>query len=84
MRPGIVLIRRRWPEALYVGLSLLALSTTTWFMSVPRAMLLWWPLWILLARESLRRRWVHSAYLAIAPALMATYVIAFTSGGWVG
>ncbi|MDX6203083.1 MAG: hypothetical protein QOJ83_2583, partial [Frankiales bacterium] len=33
---------------------------------------------------SLRKGWVHRAYLTVAPALMVTYVIAFTGGGWVG
>jgi len=39
---------------------------------------------LLLARWSLSRRWLHTAYLAVAPALMAMGVVAFTTGHWVG
>jgi hypothetical protein len=81
----VVLVRRRrWAETVYVGVQVLAFALSSFYLSVGRGTLLWWPLWILLAQASLRRRWVHSAYLAVAPVLMATYVIAFTGGGWVG
>lgn len=81
----VLLVRhRRWAESVYVGLQVLAFALSSFYLSVGRGTLLWWPLWILLARESLRRRWVHAGYLAVAPAMMATYVIAFTGGGWVG
>lgn len=81
----VVLIRRRrWGETAYVGLQVLAFALSSFYLSVGRGTLLWWPLWLLLARGSLRRPWVHRAYLTVAPALMVTYVIAFTGGGWVG
>lgn len=49
----VVLVRaRRWPEACYVTLSLWALGTSYWYMSVPRATLLWWPLWIGIASST--------------------------------
>jgi hypothetical protein len=81
----VVLIRlRRWAETAYVGLQVLAFALSSFYLSVGRGTLLWWPLWLLLARASIARPWVHKAYLTIAPALMATYVIAFTGGGWVG
>jgi Mannosyltransferase (PIG-V) len=81
----IVLIRRRrWGETAYVGVQVLAFALSSFYLSVGRATLLWWPLWLLLARASLTRPWIHRVYLTVAPALMATYVIAFTAGGWVG
>ncbi|MDX6204897.1 MAG: hypothetical protein QOF39_954 [Frankiales bacterium] len=81
----VVLMRhRRWGETAYVGIQVLAFALSSFYLSVGRATLLWWPLWLLLARASLRRDWVHRAYLTVAPALMVTYVIAFTGGGWVG
>ncbi|MDX6229592.1 MAG: hypothetical protein QOI76_2982 [Frankiales bacterium] len=81
----LVLIRyRRWGETVYVGGQVLAFALSGFYLSVGRGTLLWWPLWLLLARASLRRAWVHRAYLTVAPALMATYVIAFTGGGWAG
>ena len=81
----VVLVwQRRWAETVYVGLQVMAFALSSFYLSVGRGTLLWWPLWLLLARASIRREWVHKAYLAVAPALMVTYVIAFTGGGWVG
>ncbi|MFJ6695902.1 mannosyltransferase family protein [Streptomyces sp. NPDC091272] len=80
-----VLVRlRRWPEAVYLGLSLWALGTSYWFTSVPRATLLWWPLWTLLAAWSMRRPRVKTAYLAVAAPLMVVFAVSFLSGRWTG
>jgi hypothetical protein len=84
----VLLLRRRlWGEAVYVGLSVAALATSTSYLSVARATLLWFPLWLLLAgwldRRWARERWVP-AYLAVAGPLMAVNVLTFTSGRWVG
>lgn len=86
---GILLLavlvgRRLWPEATYVGLSLSALGTSYWYMSVPRASLLWWPLWTLLAAWSVRRPWVKSAFVSVAVPLMTLMTVTFTSGRWAG
>jgi hypothetical protein len=43
------LVRRRWAEASWVGVQVLAFSLSYWFFSVNRAILLWFPLWIMLA-----------------------------------
>jgi hypothetical protein len=80
-----VLVRRRsWGEATYVGLSVGALATSTYYLSVGRATLLWWPLFVLLAVASVRRPWVHTAYVALSAPVMALLVLTFTSGRWVG
>jgi hypothetical protein len=77
-------VRRRFPEALYVGLSLLALCTSTWFMSVPRAMLLWWPLWTMLGAAAVRRPIVRTVYVCcVAPVSVATAIL-FLTGQWAG
>jgi hypothetical protein len=81
---AVLLRRRRWAEMVYVGLQVLAFGLSSFYLSIGRGTLLWWPLWLLLAGASLKRPWVHKAYLTVAPALMVTYVIAFTGGGWVG
>jgi hypothetical protein len=80
----VLLRRRRWPEAVYIGLSLWALGTSYWYMSVPRASLLWWPLWTGLAAWSLRRPWLTTAYVCVATPLMTVLTVAFTSGRWAG
>ncbi len=81
----VALVRRRsWGEATYVGLSVGALATSTYYLSVGRATLLWWPLFVLLALAAVRRPWLHTAYLALSAPVMALLVLMFTSGRWVG
>ncbi len=76
--------RRRWAEAVYVGLGVGALATSTYYLSVDRATLLWFPLWLLLAGATARRPWLHAAYLSTAAPLSVVLALAFTSGRWIG
>ena len=80
----VLLARRSWGEATYVGLSVAALATSTFYLSVARATLLWFPLWVLLAQLAAKRPWLHTAYVATATPLMVVGVLAFTSDHWVG
>jgi hypothetical protein len=80
----LLLVRRRWAEAVYVGLSLGALATSTFYLSVARSTLLWFPLYLVLAAAAARWRWVHAAYLTVAVPLMVLGVLAFTNGRWWG
>jgi hypothetical protein len=80
---AVLVFRRRWAELVYVGGQVVALGTSSYYLSVARTTLLWWPLWLMLAEWSTRRRWVHPAYLAVAPALMALMVVTFVQGHWV-
>ena len=81
---GVLVRRARWGEATYVGLSVAALATSSFYLSVARATLLWFPLWLLLAEAAQRRAWVHPAYVTVAAPLMALGVLSFTAGRWVG
>ncbi|WP_405686946.1 mannosyltransferase family protein [Streptomyces sp. NBC_00057] len=81
---GLLIRQRRWPEAVYIGLSLWALGTSYWYTSIPRATLLWWPLWTGLAAWSLRNARVKTAYLVIAAPLMTVFAVTFLSGRWAG
>lgn len=82
---GALLGARRWGEATWIGLSLLAMSTSTWFLSMNRATLLWWPLWIGLAVLAGRRRWAMWAYLSVSVPLLAAWTIGFAvEGRWAG
>ncbi|GAA2967628.1 MULTISPECIES: mannosyltransferase family protein [Streptomyces] len=81
---GLLVRHRRWPEAVYVALSLWALGTSYWYTSIPRATLLWWPLWTGLAALSLRRPWFRTAYLCVAAPLSALVALAFLTGRWAG
>lgn len=77
-------VRKEWGEATYVGLSLAALATSTVYLSIERATLLWFPLWVLLARAAAARPWVQHAYLVLSVPLMAAGVLTFHDGRWVG
>jgi hypothetical protein len=83
---GWLLWRRRWGESTYVGLQVVAFTTSSFFFSVPRATLLWWPLWIALAVWTLKRPTLHHAYLAGIAPFMVVFTLMFTMGAdhWAG
>jgi hypothetical protein len=89
MAVGVALLvwlvaRRRWPEAAYVTLSVGALATSNVFLSVPREMLLWWPLWAALGVWTVRQPWIRTVYLTVAAPLMFTVSYLFLMGLWAG
>ncbi|HEY3604773.1 MAG TPA: mannosyltransferase family protein [Sporichthyaceae bacterium] len=75
---------RRWGEATYIALQLYAFTTGMWFFSVPRATLLWWPLWTGLAAWSLRRPAVLQGYLAVFAPFSVVLTLLFCTGRWAG
>jgi uncharacterized membrane protein YGL010W len=77
-----LLRRRRWGEATFVGLQVLAFATSNRFFSVPRATLLWWPLWIGLAAWSQRRPAVLTGYLTVLAPFMVVFTLLFSLGRW--
>jgi hypothetical protein len=81
---GLLLRRRRWGEATYVGLSVGSLATSTFYFSVARGTLLWFPLFLVLAAAAARRPVAHRAYLAVCAPLMLLGVLLFTTGRWAG
>jgi Mannosyltransferase (PIG-V) len=76
--------RRRWAELAYVGIAVVSLATSTYYMSVAREALLWWPLWIALAIWLSRRRWLTGLYLMASSATMVGISWLFLTGGWAG
>jgi hypothetical protein len=66
------LAKRMWGEASWVAVQVLAFSMSYWFFSVNRATLLWFPLWIMVARwgswrpRNLILRWAHRAVVVLA------------------
>jgi hypothetical protein len=86
------LVKRKWAEASWVGVQVLAFSLSYWFFSVNRAILLWFPLWIMLAQwgswrpRSAPVRLVHqvvvSLAFAISVALMLGWSWLFFTGHW--
>lgn len=89
---GWCLARRMWAEASYVGIQVFAFSLSYWFFSVNRALLLWFPLWIMLAqwgtwqprRAGLRRvhRVVVVAAWVVGVVLMLVWSWLFLTGHW--
>jgi hypothetical protein len=79
-----LLVHRRWPEAIYVGLTIVALATSIWYESVPRSLLLLWPIWCGLAVLAMRRAWVGYVYLAISIPVSAAIGLLFLTGNWAG
>jgi hypothetical protein len=80
----LLVVWRRWGEAVWIGLQVAAFATSYWFFSVPRATLLWWPLWIVIALLAVRRRWVLWVYLAVSAPLMSVWTVVFLTGRWAG
>jgi hypothetical protein len=86
------LSRKLWAEASWVGVQVLAFSLSYWFMSVNRAVLLWFPLMIVLARWASRQpraaapRLLHRAAVAVGAVagvlLMLIWAWLYFTGHW--
>lgn len=80
----VVLCRRReWGLAAFTGLAVIALATSTYYLSVARSLLLAFPLWVVLAGATLRHRALLPAYVVVCAPLSCWLVVLFTSGRWV-
>ncbi len=79
----VLLKQRRYGEATFVGSCLFVLATSAFYLSVVRAALTWFPLYLLMARMSLRREWLHYVFVWLCAPLMLTMTLAFTAGHWV-
>ena len=86
------LIRCRWASASWVGIQVVAFSIGYWYMSVNRATLLWFPLFVALAEASrgpskppglvLLWRGITSIIVAADFAVMVWWSWRFFTGGW--
>lgn len=81
---------RRWAEAVYVGVQVLAFATSHWFWSVVRAVLLWFPLFVGLGAiaESRKhaRSWqvVGGVTAGVALVVQVVWAYAYFVGLWAG
>lgn len=86
---------RRWSELTYVGLQVGALMSSAYYLSIPRSALLWFPLWLAIARGSTRSpgesgRWarlrplVLVVYALVFGPLMVLNTLTFLAGAWAG
>ena len=77
-------VGRRWPEAVYSGLAVLALGTSTWFQACPRTLLVLFPVWVALARLDTKWPWIRYAYLGASAPLAAVVAMLYLAGQWAG
>ena len=80
----VLLFMRRWGEAVYVGSSAYLLAAQNYYASSVRSALIWFPLYLVLARTTLRSEWMHKTLVALTAPLMAVFVLVFIRGQWVG
>lgn len=82
---GWCLGRRLWAEASWVAVQLLAFSLSYWFMSVNRAVLLWFPLWLMIGQlagwqpERPAARLAHRVVVGLA---FAGSIVAMLAWSW--
>jgi hypothetical protein len=76
------LVQRRWAEATWVGLQLAAFATSYWFMSVNRAVLLWFPLWVLVGRIAESRRKLPTWRAVLVGVLVAVAIVVQLVWAW--
>ena len=75
---------QRWPEAIYCGLAVVALGTSTWFSGCPRTLLVLFPIWVALSRLDARWPWIRYAYLGLSAPLAVVLGMLYLSGQWAG
>jgi hypothetical protein len=89
---GWCLGRRLWAEASWVGIQVLAFSLSYWFFSVNRAVLLWFPLWMMIgqlvswrpehAAARVAHRIVVAVYFAGSGVVMLAWSWLYLTGNW--
>lgn len=73
---------REWGYAVYMGTAMAALMTSTWYFSIPRMLLTFFPGMLLLARYTMRRAGRHEIVLVVMAPVAALGVVVFTQGAW--
>lgn len=76
-------VKLRWPEAVYVGLTAVSLGTSTMYYSVPRTLLVIFPLWLLLGTWMTRHRWFRWTFVALSLPMLAIVSMLFTQNQWI-
>jgi hypothetical protein len=76
------LLRREWGYAAFMGATMAALITSTWYFSVPRMLLTLFPIFLITASVTRLRLALHEAILVVAGSLAVLGVVVFTQGAW--
>jgi len=76
-------LRKWWPEMVFAGATALSLGTSSMYHSVPRTLVVVFPLWILLGLWMTRSRFVRWTFVALGlPALLIVTML-FTQNQWI-
>jgi hypothetical protein len=85
----VCLVLKRWAEATWVGLQVVAFTTSYWCRSVNRAVLLWFPLWLLLGSFATRPGRTRTARIVVvllwavgSGLLLVWWAARFFNGEW--
>lgn len=79
----VLLVRRRWPEAVYVLLTIWSFMTGEFFQSTPRATLVLFPVWLVIGAALTRIRWLRWTYFALAPLALAFITVRYVQAQWI-
>jgi hypothetical protein len=79
---AVALRKREWGYAAFMGTMLAVLMTSTWYFSIPRMLLSWFPAAIFLASFTSRSQARHDYILALFAPISCLGVVVFTSNAW--
>lgn len=79
----ILLVKKWWAEATYVAVTAIALGTSTMYHSVPRTIVVLFPLWMLLGLWLTRYRWLRWVYVLVGVPSLVLVAIRFTQEQWI-
>lgn len=75
--------KRWWPEAVYTGVTALSLGTSTMYHSVPRTLVVIFPLWVLVGMWMTRWRWFRWMFIVASLPALALVSLLFTRNQWI-
>lgn len=78
-----LLVWHKWPEAIYVAITIASMTTSNWFLSLPRLCLMLFPGFIVLAAWSTRARWRWPGLISASITLLAVNSLTLLYGQWV-
>ena len=76
-------LRRWWPEFTYALVTAVSLGTSTMYHSVPRTLVVVFPLWVLIGLWLGRRRWRPWAYAIVCAPALVIVTMRFVQGQWI-
>lgn len=83
---GWLLVLKRWPEAVYMGLNMTVLVCSTTLVSSDRYSLTWFPMYVLLGQALSRpdRRWLRVLLATVTLPVLVYCTVAWTTRIWIG